>query len=331
MTTPVNTNLGCRTVVVPDHSPFGSLDSATGGLGRVTVAGWAVDPDSSGPLNVNLVMDGAVTTVVANGNRPDVGAAYPSAGSGHGFTATLTDRRRIAPGVRLRPQHRGRLQLGARLSHRRRARREPDRLDGQRHRCERRACRSAGGRSIPTPRPRSRSTSTSTVSGSPPPPRSPDPTSAVRTRATGRTTATRRWLPPAPGTRTACAYGINVASGTTNSLLGCRTVVVPDTSPFGSLDAVTGAPGGVRVKGWAIDPDTTSPIQVHVFVDGVSSTILADKSRPDVGAAFPSAGSNHGYAATIGTAPGNHSVCAWALNVGGGGNRLLGCRSSPSG
>ena len=330
VTTPVNSNLGCRTVVVPDHSPFGSLDSATGGLGRISVGGWAIDPDSSGPLNVNLVVDGAVTTVTASGDRPDVGAAFPAAGSGHGFTATLTasggSHQVCAFGINVGAGSNSVL-----------------------------GCRTVvvpGGNPIGSMDSATGASGGVSVSGWA---IDPDTASSIQVHvyvdgAAVVTTASQSRpdvggaypgyganhgysavAPAAPGTRTACAYGINVASGSVNSLLGCRTVVVPDTSPFGSLDAVTAASGGVRVRGWAIDPDTGSPIQILVFVDGASSTITADQSRPDVGSAFPSAGPNHGYSATISAAPGNHSVCTWALNVGGGGNRLLGCRTSPAG
>ena len=114
----------------------------------------------------------------------------------------------------------------------------------------------------------------------------------------------RGTVPAAPGTRTACAYGINVQSGSVNSLIGCRTVVVPDSSPFGSLDSVVGGAGSLTASGWAIDPDTADPIQVHVYVDGGAVVTTADRSRPDVGAAFPSAGPNHGYSSTIATTRG---------------------------
>lgn len=52
-------------------------------------------------------------------------------------------------------------------------------------------------------------------------------------------------------------------------------VVVADSAqaapgdPKGSFDAVSRWPGGVRVQGWALDPDlVTAPTDVHVYVDG---------------------------------------------------------------
>ena len=75
-------------------------------------------------------------------------------------------------------------------------------------------------------------------------------------------------LPASPGAHQVCVYGINSGPGG-NTLLGCRTVVVPGGSPVGSLDVARLVPGvGVTVGGWALDPDTASSIAVHVYVDG---------------------------------------------------------------
>ena len=52
-----------------------------------------------------------------------------------------------------------------------------------------------------------------------------------------------------------------------DQLLGCRTV--RNAGPFGNVEAAVGGSGTLRVVGWAIDPDTTGPINVHVYVDGV--------------------------------------------------------------
>ena len=103
---------------------------------------------------------------------------------------------------------------------------------------------------------------------------------------------------------------------------------MPDTSPIGYLDVATGVPGGVSVAGWAIDPDTTAPIAVHVYVDSAGVALTADGSRPDVGAAFPGYGSAHGYSSAVAASPGSHRVCAYGINVGPGGNSLLGCRTT---
>ena len=46
-----------------------------------------------------------------------------------------------------------------------------------------------------------------------------------------------------------------------------------DRTPFGGVNApTTTKSGGAEIRGWAIDPDTTAPIQVRLTVDGVSSS-----------------------------------------------------------
>jgi len=50
----------------------------------------------------------------------------------------------------------------------------------------------------------------------------------------------------------------NAAGGTRNVRLGTRTVDVR-SEPFRHLEAVEPVPGGLRVSGWAIDPDTADP------------------------------------------------------------------------
>jgi hypothetical protein len=135
------------------------------------------------------------------------------------------------------------------------------------------------------------------------------------------------------GTHTACVFGINKAPhGYKNVLLGCRSAVVP-RDPIGSLDSVTvPGPGTVRATGWTIDPDTTSAIGAHVYVDGqFRSSVTANASRPDVGAVFAGFGDNHGFSADVGGLErGNHQVCVWAINAGGtpGTHTLLGCRTA---
>ncbi len=78
-------------------------------------------------------------------------------------------------------------------------------------------------------------------------------------------------------------------------MLGCQTFTVTG-APFGHLDSVTSRDDGVEVAGWAIDPNTASPITVNLYVDGVFSMgVLAGVSRPDVGATFISSGPLHGF------------------------------------
>jgi hypothetical protein len=131
-------------------------------------------------------------------------------------------------------------------------------------------------------------------------------------------------IPAAPGGHTVCVYAINTPAGD-NPTLGCRTVTVANAAPFGYVDSVTTTASSIAVAGWALDPDTTSPIAVHVYVDVTGTAVTADLSRPDVAAAFGD-GDLHGYATTIAAGPGDHNVCVYAINTPAGDNPSLGCR-----
>ena len=67
---------------------------------------------------------------------------------------------------------------------------------------------------------------------------------------------------PVVGNRTVCAYAIS-SLGKPNLALGC---VRTSGAPIGALDAVTrpGSGGALRVRGWALDPDSAASIPVHV-------------------------------------------------------------------
>jgi hypothetical protein len=129
---------------------------------------------------------------------------------------------------------------------------------------------------------------------------------------------------PFPDARTVCVYGINAGPGG-NVTLGCRQLV---HEPFGSLDDVSPTAGGLRVRGWAIDPDHAGPVDVHVYVDGhIAAITRADRDRPDIAAAFPSYGGPHGYDLEVAVARGGHQVCTYAINQSAGAsNPQLGCR-----
>jgi len=207
--------------------PFGSYDSASvDGAGNLTMAGWAIDPDTlTQPVAVHLYVDGVGFPVSANQSRPDVGAAYPAAGSSHGFS--------------------GSVQVG-------------------------------------------------------------------------------------PGSHQACAFAIDTSAPDLHTLLGCRTVTFAARLPFGFYDSASvDRAGNLTMAGWAIDPDTlTQPVAVHLYVDGVGFAVTANQSRPDVGAAYPAAGSSHGFSGSVRVGPGSHQACAFAIDTSAPDlHTLLGCRT----
>jgi hypothetical protein len=113
-----------------------------------------------------------------------------------------------------------------------------------------------------------------------------------------------------------------------------------DHSPFGYFDIVTQTQDGksIYVAGWAMDQDMaplTDPIQTDISIDGQGSPrLVANKTRTDVGAAYPGYGNKHGFETTIPASAGvTHTVCAYARNYTPIGatsvapNTTLGCKS----
>jgi hypothetical protein len=162
-------------------------------------------------------------------------------------------------------------------------------------------------------------------------------------------------LPITPGVHTICIKGENTGpSGTHNLDLGCVHGTIPDSPPPGPHDPRGGFDGirpgssscgptcGWNASGWAYDPDTGGPVAVRVR--SIATTDIDERTwpgrtranavrlttgvaRPDVQAAVPAAGPNAGFKgfAIIGGTGSIRVACAWALNVGPGHDRLLGC------
>ncbi|MFZ7089071.1 hypothetical protein [Curtobacterium sp. RRHDQ10] len=321
-----NTQLGCRAVTVRAGSPAGSLDQVQAAPGGVRVRGWALDAETTDPINVRAVVDGTPSTVVADTARTDVAAAFPGSGAQHGFDLVLP----AQPGnhtVCLTAVNVGQYGTDTPLG----------------------ACRTVG---VPT-RDAFGSVDTMTASG----------TTftvsgwAVDGSATGptfadvyidgrghRLTADRsrtdvgRAYPGwgaahgfsgswtlAKGPHSVCVYAISATAA--NTTLRCDTVTVTNDPPFGSLDAMTGVAGGIAVRGWVIDPDTTGPTFADVYVDGRGDRLTADQTRTDVGRAHPASGPDHGFSGTVRASAGTHSVCVYAIDTTGGDNPVLACRA----
>jgi hypothetical protein len=88
--TGVNPAIACTTVVGgANATPIGMVDAVSTTTSSITVEGWTLDPDTNGPIAVHVYVDGAFAKAsTADGNRPDVGAAF-GRGSAHGFTVTV--------------------------------------------------------------------------------------------------------------------------------------------------------------------------------------------------------------------------------------------------
>jgi hypothetical protein len=119
--------------------------------------------------------------------------------------------------------------------------------------------------------------------------------------------------------------------------VGSATLVSGD-NPVGYLDlAQSPAPGQVRVRGWAFDPNSpTEPLAIRLSVGGKEGTAgaatyelgpVAAGERADLLARFPRAGASHGFDVSFPVVgSGRQRLCVYALNVGPGADKLLGCR-----
>ena len=161
-------------------------------------------------------------------------------------------------------------------------------------------------------------------------------------------------LPITPGVHTICIVGENTGpAGLSFADLGCVHGTVPSSrapaahDPRGGLDSMTRHAANVtNAVGWAYDPDTGGPVTVKVRIlamKAFSGNVYPDRyltltsrattgvARPDVQAVYPAAGASSGFDSAMVTSGGPVRVaCAYALNVGPGVNRLLGCLFAPA-
>ena len=318
------TLLNCSVVVVPDVVPIGAVDSVTTTESSISVAGWTLDPDTSASNQAHLYVDGAGYPVVADISRPDVAAAY-GRGDRHGFSfavpATLGTHNLCVFGINTVAGPNTTL-----------------------------ACRTVTVQAsqarpfgvldsvVPTP-------TGVNISGWTVDPDTTDPTD-VHVYIDGTVTVIKAnqpradigaafgrgdlhgfasTTPLAPGAHSICVYAINTGPGV-HSMLACRDFAIADAAPIGSVDSVVTAPGAVSISGWTLDPNTSAPIEAHVYIDGAGVAVAADGSRPDVAAAF-GAGDRHGFTHTRALAAGAHSMCVYGISSSGGANTALLCQT----
>ncbi len=303
-------------------SPIGSFDVASpAGPERIRVGGWALDQDTAAPIAVHVYVDSVGTALTANLSRPDVAAAYPGYGDLHGFSALIP----ATPGPHQVCAYGINVQAGT----------------NQLLSCYQVTVtgKPSGSLDLASPAP-----GTVTVGGWVTVPYDPEAQAVISVDgvevarldttigrpdveallpAAGSTTGFQGTVPSTGGTHRVCL----TAGGAALDAVGCRTVTLPSGPPFGHLDSATAVPGGVRVGGWAIDPDTAAPIAVHVYVGTAGTALTAGTTRSDLATIFPAYGGAHGFSATLPAAAGTYNVCAYGINTGIGANTSLGCRS----
>lgn len=140
------------------------------------------------------------------------------------------------------------------------------------------------------------------------------------------------------GLASVCTFAVAVPADATSSPIGALDVVemVPDPS----LAPDDGANVGLRVAGWAIDPDSSSSTTAHIYLNGALIGVLdASRSRTDVAALYPAFGALHGFDGSLVDSGfpslqlkfGDNTVCAYGIDAGTDHNALLGCRTVTAG
>lgn len=314
-----NNSFGCRTITLND-SPRGAVDSAAKSAGKLRVAGWTFDTDApTTPLNIDLKVDGTVHPVVANLARTDIGAKYPSAGANHGYVQTYA----LAEGSHTVCVTAHNIGYGANTNF---------------------PCRTAVLNFTPAA---AITTLTATATGARVSGWASDPdtsaaiavnisvdghlTRTMTASGAGSTHAGHNFaaaLTLKSGSHNVCVVGVNTVYGTHNSPAACRSITLA-LKPIGKFESLTRATGSgnLAIKGWALDPDTTSPLSILITIGGKTFTPLtAGAARPDIAALYPAYGANHGIASVVAANEAEHTVCLTAVNVGGGSRLDLGCK-----
>ena len=320
----IRLTLPCRSVAVLGPDPFGSLDEVRSGFGALSVRGWVVDGDTTGPVDVHVYVDGAPIGVgTASSARSDLTGLLP--GRNPGFSFTLPYAGGGTHQVCTYGISTGGTGVNSMLG-----------------------CRTVSLDSSPTgsldtalggggaidlrgwvidPDAQAspvhvyvdgayRGTSSSTQARG-------DVATAFPAYAS-RPPGYETTLTAGPGAHRVCTYGINTGSGD-NRLLGCQGVTLATGSPFGWQDGVVGV-GNRAVRGWVADPDVRGAVALHVYVDGrFVASGTTGVSRPDVERAFPRHGVNRGYEVSIGSTTGRR-VCVYGIDDSGRAeNTTLGC------
>jgi hypothetical protein len=307
-------NLTCRTMTL-DYGPFGAFESLRAGAGSISVRGWAVDSDTvSAPVTMTITVDATPHVVIADDPRPDIANVRKGAGPNHGFAAAYkvaqgkhtvcvtgknigfgTDNTIACKTITLNESPVGAIDVIARAK---------DKVHVQ-------------GWAFDPDAPTQSLTVTLTVDHA--------AQSVVAKVARSDVAATHPAagkfhgfdlsLPLAEGSHTICISARNVSFGS-NLALGCRAVVLNFT-PTASVAPLSATRTGLKLSGWATDPDTNAPVSVRISLDGHTVSTVAANAKGTVH-------SGHDFAMALPTTSGKHAVCAVALNI------VYGHSNSPS-
>lgn len=313
-------------------SPEGAMESVVGGLGTVTVSGWAVDRSAPGPAFVRTAAGTVKRTIATTLARPDIQARYGGDGKA-GFNGTISG---VPPGMQpvcatvyssLGSDRNTRLGCTWTL---------------------------VGDPTGKSPVGRFRYVTTTPgriqVGGWALDPETSVPvnTELIVDGTVRSSVRADKWSSSLPaqyiglgryrqfgttavaipaGTHTVCMRAKNQAAGL-DTLVDCRIVTVPAHDPGGRLEIVSSSrKGKVDITGWALDLESTRSVNVLLVVAGKWHVVPANRRRDDIAATYPGYGAAHGLAASVSAPGGPTEVCAYGINLEGGKNSLLGCRT----
>ncbi|HEX2902738.1 MAG TPA: fibronectin type III domain-containing protein [Jatrophihabitans sp.] len=317
----VTVSLGCVSVTVRNN-PFGAVESVSQTAAGVIVTGWAIDLNTTGAIVVRAYSDGIhMADMFASISRPDIANLYPSEGANHGYSFTLN----LTQGTHTICVGASNVSYGVSAAIGCKTITVQNNPIGSMDQ----AVQVPGGILISGWAVDFNSAATVAVhvyvDGVI---RANVPASAVRSDIAARypsAGANRGYsltLPITTGSHVVCSYAINIGPGAT-TLFPCRRVTIVN-NPVGAMDYAIQYPSGVQVSGWTVDPDSSGPIWMRAYVDGAFvSGVVANLSRPDLAAALPYNGTNHGFRLTVPMTPGRHLLCLYGLNTGPGLNARL--------
>ena len=307
--------LGCKSITV-NFGPRGAITALQQIPGGIQLAGWATDPDTSAPIQVQ-VLDGKTVLGTATAN------AAGTVQNGHQFAAQY----KLAQGAHTICVYG--INVGP----------------GQNQNV---ACKTITLNFNPTARVTqvSQDVNGVRVVGTAIDPDTNDPIDVqltldgnpVRTVTASNGSKHHSYgevLPADSGKHTACAVAVNVLYGTGNSPQACQTITL-DYAPVGAFEQLVRAgndPTQLIVSGWALDQGSTSaPVTVSATLDGAAATSgVANEAGADVPSSYASTfGTAHGFSFNVPADAGEHTVCLTATNGstgnGAGAQIALGCQ-----
>ncbi|GEA88657.1 hypothetical protein [Cellulomonas cellasea] len=311
--------------------PFGNFELISSTFDSISVRGWAMDPDTSAPVDIHLYVNGAWGgSIRADVARADIAAAYPGNGTQHGFAFRF-------------PAAAGTSSVCAYAI---------DTAGGANTPLGCRSVNVVNTYPVANFEQLTANGTAVTLSGWAVDPDTAGPidvhfyvngawggsvsTTGVRSdvaRAypgTGDQHGFTRTFTAGPGTHQVCTYAIDTTNAN-NTPMGCRTVTVAapvNRLPLANFEQLTANGTAVTLGGWAVDPDTAGPIDVHFYVNGAwGGSVRTDLVRSDVARAYPGTGDQHGFTRTFTAGPGSHQICTYAIDTTTKANTPMGCRT----